>query len=632
MNPVDFSMSSENNSDFTGDDTNLPKSKLAFDFEVSERPIYIPNSGPPLQPISLIPPHKLKGIILDCFPYPKRTDPSHFLVGYEKEPHTRLVIHPDNIRNYVSEYTLENWEHERSTAEEKRAIEELQPRLIAAERARVLRQLKKAGLSRDVLKGEDAEHYQALAMPRRRGRPPKSMASVFKPEPKPLPLPHLPGGKRGPGRPRRVVEVHVVSPALPHHHHQPSLSQPSLSQPSLSQPLSTAPRAMLEHAISTSESESESEGEGEDDDDTDLALHLQINREAALGSRSAVKSPTVLRASSPAMSASDQIHKTHLQPPQKSKCFKKSPHNRPYQAPPILPGMSVDAYQYKNPNTGVYNKSKNMSDKGNSSIQHQHLTRSKHPPVPSSMKNGEQSTSHTFHGTSQGSQGKIVDYFKYSGTKIPPPKTVLANRHHQPVSNLKRKSSPSLGKEGESNGKSRRKSKKMDKSSADYLDADYKEPSNRGVRSAINDRSPSFDASPSARNGSDAFNLRGSRSRSRRLESSPDDEYGDEYMNEGRRKREDSEEAYANDPSIWAVKAILNHKYQWNQDHDKQEVWYFVDWEGDWDPSWEPASLVSDEAIDGYIASRQAKGLGDLFLSIDAMDIGRGSNGLSRGQ
>ncbi|RAL63039.1 hypothetical protein DID88_004124 [Monilinia fructigena] len=609
-------MSSEYNSDFTGDNTDLPKkSILAFDFKVVERPIYIPNSGPPLQPISLIPPHKLKGIILDCFPYPKSKDPSHFLVGYEKEPHNRLIVHPDNIRNYVSEYTLENWEHERSTAEENRAIKELQPRLIAAERARILRELRKAGLSRDVLKGEDAEQYQALGMPKKRGRPPKSMASVFKPAPKPLP--NLPGGKRASGRSRKVVEVHITSPILSHHH-QPSLSQPSLSQPSLSQAFSTASRAMAEHASSSSESEGE-------DDDTDLALHLQINNEGNPGSRSTLSSPTALKASNPARRTRilEPTHKTHMQSTQKSKPFKKSPHNRPYRAP-ILPGMSVDEYQYDVSNTDAYNENKNVRNETNSTIQHQHPASTQHLPVPS-MRNGEKFTDNIFHGTSRGQQGKIMDYFNKSGSKIPAPKTGEANQH-LPISNLKRKSFPSSVREGESTRKSRSKNRRLDKNSDDYFDADYKEPSKRGFESAINDRSSS------GRLGSHAFNLRSSRSRSRRLGSSPGDEIEDESEGFDKGKREqDSEEDYANESPVWAVKAILDHKYQWNQDHDKQELWYFVDWEGDWDPSWEPATLLSKTAIDEYIASRQARGLGNLYHSIDMMDIGGNVNELSRG-
>ncbi|APA06542.1 predicted protein [Sclerotinia sclerotiorum 1980 UF-70] len=614
-------MSSENNSDFTGEDRDFPKSKLAFDFKVYERPIYKPNSGPPLQPISLIPPHDLKGIILDCFPYPKPKDPSHFLVGYEKEPHNQLIVHPDNIRDYVSEYTLENWEHERSTAEENRAIEELQPRLIAAERARVLRELKKAGLSRDVIKGEDAEQHQAIGMPRKRGRPPKSMASVFKPMPKPAP--QVIGEKRRPGRPRKVVEVHVNSPTNSHHR-QPSLSQPSLSQPSLSQPFSTASRAMLEHVFSNSGSE-------EEEDDTNLALDQQLSEEANQESTSVMNSSPA--ASSPVMKASGhgKMNKTPIQSPQKNKSFQKSPHNRSQRAP-ILPGMSVNAYPYKDSKIGAYDENNSIGVEGTLIMQNQSPSSLQHLPILSA-ENGKQPIYRTSQRTSQRAQSKIVDYFDDSDAQIHTPKKVEANQYHKPASSLKRKSSPSLEQERGSSGKSRIKSRRLHKGADDYLDADYKEPSKKGVQLAMNYRASSSDPSPSARRGSNSFNLRSSRSRSRRLESSPEAEPNaeDKGGSENKSKERGSEKAFKDEPPVWSVKSILDHKYEWNENHDKQELWYFVDWEEDWDPSWEPAKLVSDGPIDDYIASRRANGLGDLSISIEAIDIGRNNDEVSQG-
>ncbi|KAF7929283.1 uncharacterized protein EAE98_005202 [Botrytis deweyae] len=619
-------MSSENNSDFTGEDTCLPRSKLAFDFRVVERPIYKPNSGPPLQSISLIPPHELKGIILDCFPYPKPNDPSHFLVGYEREPHNRIIIHPNNIRNYVSEYTLENWEHERSTAEENRLIKELQPRLIVSEKARVLRELKKAGKSRDDLREEDAEQYQALGMPKKRGRP-KSMASVFKPAPKPVS--DQPSGKRGPGRPRKVVSVQVVSPTISHPH-RPSLSQPSLSQPSLSQSFAKAPRAMLEHTIADSASE-------EEDEDTDLALDDQHNQGATHISNTAMNSSTILRVTSPATehSSQGQVNKTPIQSPQKYRSFKMSPHDRPKKAA-ILPGMSVDAYPYDNLKANASNNKKSIKfDKG-SSTQNQSPASLQLPLLSS----GEQSTGRTVQGTSQKPQSKIVDYFKDSGTKIPASKTLDVNRNYEPSSSLKRKSSPFIGREGESSGKSRSKTRRLGKGSDDYYDAEYKGASKKRSGSpTIENCETSSEPRSSARRGSDAFNLRSSRSRSRRLESSPgnrmeledenEDAIGDMDEDEGEQKGEQA--AFGGRPPTWDVKSILDHKYEWNDGDNKQELWYLVDWKGDWNPTWEPANGISEGAVDDYIASRQAQGLGNLSVSIDAIDIGGNSDSLSRG-
>ncbi|KAF7906815.1 hypothetical protein EAF00_001093 [Botryotinia globosa] len=623
-------MSSENNSDFTGEDTCLPRSRLAFDFRVVERPIYKPNSGPPLQPISLIPPHELRGIILDCFPYPKPNDPSHFLVGYEQEPHNRIIIHPNNIRNYVSEYTLENWEHERSTAEENRLIKELQPRLIASEKARVLRELKKAGKSRDDLREEDAEQYQALGMPKKRGRP-KSMASVFKPAPKPVS--DQPSGKRGPGRPRKVVSIQVVSPTTSHPH-RPSLSQPSLSQPSLSQSFAKAPRAMLEHTIADSASE-------EEDEDTDLAPDDQFNQEETHLSNTAMNSSIILRVTSPTtqLSIQGRVNKTPIQSPQKYKSFKMSPHDRPKKAP-ILPGMSVNAYPYDNLKANTSNNKKSKKVGKGSSTQNQPLENLQLPILSS----GEQSTGRTSQGTGQKPQSKIVDYFKDSGTKTSASKTLDANRSYEPSSSLKRKSSPFIGREGESSGKSRSKTRKLGKGSNKYYDAEYKEASKKMSGSAtIEKDETSFEPRSSARRGSDAFKFRSSRSRSRRLGSSPgnrrdlEDENEDvtedvdaiEDMDEGEQK--DLREALGGEPATWDVKSILDHKYEWNDGDNKQELWYLVDWEGGWNPTWEPANGISEGAADEYIASRQAQGLGNLSVSIDAIDIGGNGDSLSRG-
>lgn len=596
-------MSSENNSDFTGDDTKLPASKLAFDFEVPLRPVYIPNSGPPLQPISLVPSHKLKGIILDCFDYPKPKNTSHFFVGYEGEPHNRIIVHPDDIRNYVSEYTYENWEHERSTAEEQRKVEELQPSLLASERAKLLRALRKAGLSRDKLEGESAEQLKALGMPKKRGRPAKSMASVFKPAPKPVP--DLPGGRRGPGRPRKVVEVPVASPSFSHHN-QPSLAQPSISQPSLSQSFSNSSRAILENAMANLPSE-------EEDDDSDLSVDLQLNKEAHSGSSSVLNLPTVLKHSGLII---DRAHKTPSLSPRKSKHIKKSPHNRQRSAP-ILPGMSIDAYPYKNSNAPTSNQNKSGKKNTTTSVQ------GKHPAV-TSAQNGESSTANQTVKAAPRSQGKIVDYFKDLDMKSPAPRTEEVKQPRKSEPSLKRKSSPSSERDEELNGRPQSKTRRLGKKSDEYLDADYKGPSKKGVEKAVNSHAPSFDYSPRA---SGASNLRSSRSR--RPESSPD--HKDVVKGNDKGDEEDPEEEYDNGASIWAVKSILNHKYQWDEHHFQQVLWYLVDWEGGWDPSWEPAKLVTKEAIDEYIASRKTKGLDDLSVSIDAIDIGGNNNEFTRG-
>lgn len=83
-----------------------------FDFVVAPRPTYIPNSGPPLAPISGLPIHDKDGIILERVePY---GGPFFYLVGYEAKPQLRIGVKPQNILNWVSPRTFENFELERS--------------------------------------------------------------------------------------------------------------------------------------------------------------------------------------------------------------------------------------------------------------------------------------------------------------------------------------------------------------------------------------------------------------------------------------------------------------------------------------------------------------------------------------
>ncbi|PVH85790.1 hypothetical protein DL98DRAFT_511330 [Cadophora sp. DSE1049] len=79
-----------------------------FDFVVAERPKYIPNSGPPLAPISIMPEHEKDGIIVASF------DVNHlprYVVSYADAPYLRMSVAPENILNYVSRRTFEEFEY-----------------------------------------------------------------------------------------------------------------------------------------------------------------------------------------------------------------------------------------------------------------------------------------------------------------------------------------------------------------------------------------------------------------------------------------------------------------------------------------------------------------------------------------
>ncbi|KAH6671378.1 hypothetical protein B0J14DRAFT_595925 [Halenospora varia] len=80
---------------------------ISFDFVVAKRPIYVPNSGPPLAPLSIMPAHDKDGIIIGKVSLYGR---ELYVVAYENQPQLRVAVRPENIRDWVSARTLENWE------------------------------------------------------------------------------------------------------------------------------------------------------------------------------------------------------------------------------------------------------------------------------------------------------------------------------------------------------------------------------------------------------------------------------------------------------------------------------------------------------------------------------------------
>ena len=90
-----------------------------FDFVVAERPKYIPNSGPPLAPISIMPEHEKDGIIVASF------DVNHlprYVVSYADAPYLRMSVAPENILKYVSRRTFEAFEYTQAMEQERRIM------------------------------------------------------------------------------------------------------------------------------------------------------------------------------------------------------------------------------------------------------------------------------------------------------------------------------------------------------------------------------------------------------------------------------------------------------------------------------------------------------------------------------
>lgn len=159
-----------------------------FDFVVAERPTYIPGTGPPLAPISVLPPHDKDGIIIEKTFIQKEL---RYIVGYEDNPHLKVCVRPDRILDWVSSRTLETWESEDYAQKEKEREAIELPAILAREAAKRKRIEK---LSRDRRPKVDgrrtkrmASHAEgssdsSLGVLRRRGRPgrsPKSPAGTY---------------------------------------------------------------------------------------------------------------------------------------------------------------------------------------------------------------------------------------------------------------------------------------------------------------------------------------------------------------------------------------------------------------------------------------------------------------------
>ena len=221
------------------------KSRLTFDWVVAERPKYIPNSGPPLAPISIMPAHDKDGIILDQV---QMSGESLYVVGYEDMPHLRIAVKLQNILNWVSAQTLTDYDSEQSRIQEKLREDIELPIILAKEERRRRRDERKAeSESRGVVDGRKRKRTPNLERPRKVGRPrirKEALAPMGRPS--------------GPGRKNLSPqeEMPFVSPRSQH-------SQ----QPSLSTPV----RGLAERIIADSDTEDE------DSLTTELALEHQLN-------------------------------------------------------------------------------------------------------------------------------------------------------------------------------------------------------------------------------------------------------------------------------------------------------------------------------------------------------------------
>ncbi|CAG8976659.1 hypothetical protein HYALB_00002175 [Hymenoscyphus albidus] len=125
-----------------GEDKMPSSSKSYFDFVVAKRPVYVPNSGPPLQPISLLLPHDKPMLIQAEIQLSE--DPGRWVYQvYDPEkPGLRVSVRPEKILDWVSPRTLENWELDKPARQE-REREELKQEKLAEAAKRRSKKLKK---------------------------------------------------------------------------------------------------------------------------------------------------------------------------------------------------------------------------------------------------------------------------------------------------------------------------------------------------------------------------------------------------------------------------------------------------------------------------------------------------------
>jgi hypothetical protein len=115
--------------------THIHRFQPKFDFVVAERSKYIPNSGPPLAPIGILPAHDEDGIIEDIMNIGGST---HYIISCPHQPALRMAVKPERVREYVSARTFELWEYKQTQARNRMQLENLRHNIKAKERRRFI--------------------------------------------------------------------------------------------------------------------------------------------------------------------------------------------------------------------------------------------------------------------------------------------------------------------------------------------------------------------------------------------------------------------------------------------------------------------------------------------------------------
>ena len=193
-----------------------PTKHLEFDFIVAERPQYIPGSGPPLAPVTIMPPHDKDGYIIEQVMLYSEW---RYIVGFHDIPNLRVGVRLPNILRWVSARELEKWNTNKYDAEVQEEEERELPLLEAKEerKNKRLEKLAKIGLS-----GETKS--------RKRKRTPVEEAPLKLKKAVTYTLGKKSHGRpRGPGSRNQPVEAEITFKS-------PKQSQHSQQQQSLSAP------------------------------------------------------------------------------------------------------------------------------------------------------------------------------------------------------------------------------------------------------------------------------------------------------------------------------------------------------------------------------------------------------------
>ncbi|KAK1757900.1 hypothetical protein QBC47DRAFT_377236 [Echria macrotheca] len=94
-----------------------PRRKVEIEIPVPPVARYVPGSGPPLAPISLLPPHDSTAYIIDQYVLPPIKDTKedsrrilYYHVGFTDLPTVKIMIPCNKVLDYVSPRELEEWE------------------------------------------------------------------------------------------------------------------------------------------------------------------------------------------------------------------------------------------------------------------------------------------------------------------------------------------------------------------------------------------------------------------------------------------------------------------------------------------------------------------------------------------